>query len=331
MGRIKSWATRAGIALAIVTGAAVLAPTVALAAPTAAEKETARSLVKSARKKRKDGDLKAALKDLEAAHAIMNVPVTGYELGRVQADLGLLVEARDTLLEAGRYKLRKGDSFKIAKARKDAQALAKKVAERIPSVNITLSGTAAEGADVTLDGKALLAETLGTPMKVNPGEHELVAQNGDAKETLRFEVSESEQKDVSLTLDEPEPEPEAPAAPPPVAAPEEETNPLVYVGFGVAGVGVVVGSITGIMAMSKFSDVAPQCPDNQCPPETHDDIDSGKTLGTISTISFIVGGVGAAVGVVGLFMPIEVEASAEGDASATLRVGPTFVGVDGRF
>jgi len=329
---VRSWVARAAVGLAVLTSCAIVAPSLALAAPTAADKETARTLVKSGRKKRKDGNLQGARKDFEAAHAIMQVPVTGYELGRAQAELGLLVEARDTLLEAGRYKLKRGDSYQIAQARADAKKLSKKVADRIPSVKITITGSAADGATVELDGNELLGETLGSPIKLNPGEHEVVARNGEAEETARFGVSESEQKDVELTLDAPPPEPDVPVAAPPVRTePEQTTNPMVYVGFGVFGAGAIVGSITGIMALSKFGDVAPQCPNNRCPPETHDDIDSGETLGTISTISFVVAGIGAAGGVMGLFMPIEVEASAEGDSSAGLRIGPTHLSIEGRF
>src|SRR5215468_3304078 len=89
--------TPAILALAL----SILAPR-ALAAPTAAEKETARALMKSARDKRRASDLRGALVDFTKARAIMNVPTTGLEVGKTQMDLGLLVEARDTLLEVAR-------------------------------------------------------------------------------------------------------------------------------------------------------------------------------------------------------------------------------------
>ena len=60
--------------------------TASLAAPTAADKETARGLVRSGRTKKKQGDLDAAIEDFAAAHAIMNVPTTGTELGKAQLD-----------------------------------------------------------------------------------------------------------------------------------------------------------------------------------------------------------------------------------------------------
>ena len=42
------------------------------------------------------------------------------------------------------------------------------------------------------------------------------------------------------------------------------------------------------------------CRNGVCPPSRHDDLDTTKRLATISTIGFVVAGVGAAVGVVGL-------------------------------
>ena len=43
-------------------------------------------------------DFAGALKDYQAAHAIMHAPTTGLALAKTQIEQGLLVEARDTLL-----------------------------------------------------------------------------------------------------------------------------------------------------------------------------------------------------------------------------------------
>src|SRR5262245_48380446 len=64
--------------------------------PSAAERETARALLISGRDKRKSGKLAEALQDFERAHAIMHVPTTGLDLGKLQEQLGKLVEAHDT-------------------------------------------------------------------------------------------------------------------------------------------------------------------------------------------------------------------------------------------
>jgi hypothetical protein len=60
----------------------------------------------------------------------------------------------------------------------------------------------------------------------------------------------------------------------------------------VGGAGLVVGSVTGALAFSKASD----CPNKVC--ATQSDLDSAKSMATISTIGFGVGIVGVAVGTI---------------------------------
>src|SRR5262245_55861753 len=128
---------RVGVALLL---ACSLLARPSLGAPTAAEKETARSLMKSARAKRKSGDLHGALKDFTAARAIMPVTTTGLEMGKTQLELGLLVEARDTLLEVARSPEERGEPKPITEARTAASELAKEILPRIPSARIELHG-----------------------------------------------------------------------------------------------------------------------------------------------------------------------------------------------
>ena len=92
--------------------------------------------------------------------------------------------------------------------------------------------------------------------------------------------------------------------------PESTTSPLVWVGGGTAAAGAVVGTVTGLMAFSVYGDVSARCEGGvQCPPATHGDIDRGESLGTISTIAFVVAGIGAGVLVYGLLNP-KVESTA---------------------
>jgi hypothetical protein len=326
--------------------AAVLAAQVALgvasfAVPAGAqspgEKETARSLVESGRDKRKSGDRRAALADFQAAHAIMKVPTTGLEVGRTQADLGLLVEARDTLLEVQRSAATRGEPAPYARARAEAKSLASALVSRIPSLKLNVSGgPAGEPVTVTVDDVAVSNEVLAAPYKLNPGKHVVTARRGSASKRVDVDLPEGETREVTIELSgstesAPVAQPVSPAPPPTPDAPAEtRTNPLVYVGAGLAATGLVVGSITGIMAISSYSDAAPSCSaDKKCPPEVHDDIDAGETAGTISTIAFIAAGAGAATAVIGLLMPVEVTSASSG--SATLVVGPRFVGARGRF
>src|SRR5438067_1428679 len=111
----------------------------ALAEPSLSDKETARSLMDDGDAKRDKGDFKSALKSYEAADAIMHVPTTGLEVARAQAQLGLLLEARETLGRVIRLPPKPGEPPPFVAARKTAESLSAEIAARIPSVTVLLT------------------------------------------------------------------------------------------------------------------------------------------------------------------------------------------------
>lgn len=147
------------------------------AEPSSADKETARTLMREGDEKFAIRDFAGALKAYQAAHALMQVPTTGLPLAKAQIERGLLVEARDTLLQVSRYPKDPSESLAFAKARDDAGPLAQKLAEKIPSIAITVDGPP-KGAsiDVKVDGVAVPAAALGAPLKLNPGLHVVRAE-----------------------------------------------------------------------------------------------------------------------------------------------------------
>ena len=294
----------------------------ALAEPTPEDKATARTLVKSGRVKKRRGDLDGALADFQAAHEIMGVPTTGFELGKAQAAAGRLVEALDTLLAVARSEKRPREPLAFRNARDDAKKLAQELEADVPSLLISLGGGSADGATVTIDGREQKAAAVGAPIKVNPGERMVEATAVDGvRASQTVTLARGDNKELTLVL-----EPAAVDVPTVSDSGDGTTiNPMVWAGFGVGAAGLTVGAITGSIAIAKFGDVAPQCPEGRCPPDVHDDVDSGTTLGTVSTIAFIVGGVGVAVGVVGLFFPL----SDEGDETVSVRLSPGGVSFGG--
>ncbi len=191
---------RRRLAAALVV-AGLLAPSAAFAEPSAADRETARTLMKQGDTKAASKDFAGALKDYQAAHAIMQVPSTGLSLAKTQIELGLLVEARDTLLGIARLPKPVVEAPPLAKAREEAGPLAQKLAERIPSLSISIDGPPAGSAQVTVDGAAVLPDTLGTPRKVNPGQHTVVAAaQGFQNATRTVTVKEGETAQVAIRL-----------------------------------------------------------------------------------------------------------------------------------
>lgn len=191
---------RAGAAL----GAAfvLLAAPSALAQPSSADKETARNLMKEGDAKFAARDYAGALKAYEAAHAIMQVPSTGLPLARAQLERGLLVEARDTLLQVTRHPKDPSEPAAFAKAREEAAELAQKIAPRIPSLTITVEGAPSDASvEVTVDGAPVPPAALSAPRKVNPGSHTITAwASGFKAAQASVSVKEGDSQKVTLKL-----------------------------------------------------------------------------------------------------------------------------------
>ena len=128
-----------------------------------------------------------------------------------------------------------------------------------------------------------------------------------------------------------------PAAPPPSRATVGSTEPepgsaeiLTYVGFSVAGLGLVTGTITGAVSISQTQTLKDDCPNDECTPDKQDEIDTMLALAHVSTVSFIVAGVGTAVGLFALLASGSDE-STEGAAIVQPIVGPGLLGLRGQF
>jgi hypothetical protein len=298
------------LAATLALSAAAATSSTAFADPSAADKETARGLMNDGRAARDKGDNKGALKAFAAADSLMHVPTTGLELAKAQVAVGQLVEARDTALRVTRIPAKDGEPAPFKAARDAAASLNDELGGRIPSLTLTLKNVP-DGVtpDVTIDGAEVPAEVLGHPRKLNPGHHAIEAKAGTATGKQEVDIAEKETKEVTIEL--PAQEAAPPAPPPDESKPAEQpaessrgNKVMIWGGFGLAAVGVVAGSVTGIMALSKASSIkgSPACSGSTCNTSVDGDLSSGKTMATVSTISFIAAGVGATIGVIGLFV-----------------------------
>jgi hypothetical protein len=106
-------------------------------------------------------------------------------------------------------------------------------------------------------------------------------------------------------------------------------SPLVPIGFAVAGVGVIVGGVTGALALKKADEVKTACPNSVCSQANKPVLDETKTFATVSTIAFGLAGAGLIIGIIGLSKG---RAPAE---TASAYVRPTFglgtIGLEGAF
>jgi hypothetical protein len=214
-----------------------------------------------------------------------------------------------------------------AAIQEEAEKKAKALEPRVPKLTLVLPG-AKPDTEVVRDGVVLGAASMGVGLPVNTGAHTLVVRAKDREETTtNVSIAEGENKRVELKLGAPKKAVAASAAAPATDSSSGGTSPLVYGGFGLAIAGVAVGSVFGIMTLAKGSDAKTACPSGACTSQkAADDAKSGQTLGTISTIGFIVAGVGAAVGVYGL-----VWGKPKSSTSMAVSIGPMGGGLRGTF
>jgi hypothetical protein len=292
----------------------LLCGSVAHAQPSAAQKETARGLMAEGRELRERGDLNGALTRFSAADSLMGVPTTGFEVASTQAQLGRLVEARETLRHVLSIALSPDDPEPFNEARSKARSLDQQLSARIGGLRFSVSGVAAdETLELTVDGETVPKALLSLPLRVNPGAHVIVARAGGRQVKRELVVAEAQTVGVNLEFQndakpipavEPVAEPAASKATP-SPSPLADTSPtpagrglpmLAYVGGGVGLAGVLVGSVTGISAISHKNDAKKACVNGSCPPSTWSDLDSAHSMATISTVGFIVGAIGVVVG-----------------------------------
>ncbi|MBS2015701.1 MAG: PEGA domain-containing protein [Deltaproteobacteria bacterium] len=270
-----------------------------------------------------------------AAKLYPQAPTLTLGLARAQAKAGHVVGAQESynkIIREWSDKPNPPPAFKDALDAAKAEVGA--VSARVASVVITVEG-GAPNPQVTIDGQPVPSAALGLKRPVDPGQHTVKATaDGYKPAETTFGVAEAGNAETKLKLEK---NPDAPVAVVPVGGPVGGTEPpppgadsggkgsgqktAALVAFGVGGVGLVVGAITGIIAIGKHGDLADKCTNGTCGNDLQSDVDSYKSVGTISTIGFIVAAVGAGTGAV-LWFTAPKEGSAQNGSSRFATVPP---------
>jgi hypothetical protein len=340
--------TRAALTMAFLLAAL---SRLVLAAPTEADKATARGLMVQADAHFEAKQYAEALRLYKAAHNLMGVPTTGVGEARAEAALGQLIEARATAIAVTRIPEQPGEPKVFAEARAAAQALVDDLDRRIPALLVKLPNLPTSASvSLAVDGEAVLVPQGRAPLprNVNPGAHRIVVTApGYEQSTREVQVPEGKTTEVVIEL-QPEappisigptalfaeqPRPLTPSAPEPREPQESSASRTQrkagWIGLGVGAAGVAVGAGTGITALIMRSVLhGDGCGGNVCPDKKYQGrVDTYNALLTVSTVGFIVGGVGAAAGATLLLT----SPKRESQPSAALYIGPGSVAVSGGF
>jgi hypothetical protein len=245
----------------------------------------------------------ARAKFLESEH-LEPAPGTLLNIADSEVHLGLLVAAREHFqLAASGFP--RGDS-----RRTWATGQADQLGKRIAHLTLRLDPAAPAGTTITRGGAVVDAAALGHAVDTDPGTVEIVVDApGRARRSIPLTLADGQSLEQVVSPGDALPSPDAaPASPPPAAespaptAPatttEHPLRPLGFIVGGVGAAGLVVGAITGIVALDKASTMKSHCNTSTwvCDGQGVDAASTGGTLATVSDVSFIAGAllVGAA-------------------------------------
>jgi hypothetical protein len=313
-------------------------------------RNAARSLASQGKEAFDKADYERACDLFHRAYTLVPAPTIALYEARALAKLRLLVEAEEAYMRAARTGLDAESPEPFRKAVHDAEDDLRALRARMPKVTIVTSGAGASDPQLsmTLDGRALTGALVGVELPIDPGQHTLRAVvPGGEPTALAFSVVEKQRQKVELAVAAGgeqaavAPKPLAVAVPvaPKKTSPELEQRPSPWqsrAGLIVGGVGVVgvaTGVITGLMAGSRYSTAKRECPEHACVEggAGWDAVQSFRTLRTVSTVGYIVGGVGLAAGTTLLLTAPSQPSSAARAGSVNVWLSVGSVGVAGVF
>jgi hypothetical protein len=265
---------------------------------------------------------------------------TLLNLGNCYEHEGRLATAWAVFLEAGARAKAAGQTQRVQVAHDHAESLS----ARAPRLLLLVPSAANMPALVVKrDGEIVGRAQWGEAIPVDPGSHTIVASAPGLKSWSQT-VTLAERDKISVTVPElvldpaapenaphepsptaqpsAEPQPNEPTPPPPARS-GLKTGQVLAIASGVVGVaGIGVGTYFGVQAISKHNRASEACP-SLC------DTAEGQTLwndavhaGNVSTVAFIVGGVGPAGAAVLWFTT-----KGEPGAGVALGIGPGSVRV----
>ena len=311
----------------------LLVPSVAWAEPTEADRATARSLASEGYDALERKDYATAVDRFRHADALVHAPTIGVDLARALVGVGRYVEAYERYELVIREGVPKNSPASWKQAVEDAQKEAADLEPRLGWIVIHVMGPL--DPQVTIDGDDVPEGSIGVRRAADPGKRTVRASAADFDPAVQtVTIKEGQEQVVTLVLKRSAtPHPATPItnepneAPPP---PHHTSRVPVWIAFGVGGAGLIVGSVTGVMALNLHAELEPKCPNGSCPHDLQSDVNRYETLGTVAGIGFGVGVAGAATGLVLLFTGAAADRAAQ-RASLWPVIGPREIGMAGRF
>ncbi len=299
--------------------ALVATTAVAHTAPSHSEAGLARAVLKQGKVHEKAKEWPDALAAFRIADDIMGDPDTGVSLCRVLAQIGKLLEARDVCMKVVQLPEKPREPSAMGKARDEAVELAAELELRLASVKVALQGLDA-GVKPTLqiDGTSV-SEGADEVIQADPGKHRIqVSAPGYVTSVEEVTLSEGQSATISVRMTRS-------GAGPGAAIDEQGYHWLFWAGIAATSVGVVGGTISGIFVVAENSRFRRECElAPLCGPEYKSELDRAVALAHVSTVSFVLAGLGAGAIVGGYFLTTE-------ESAVGVWIAPNGLRLSGRF
>jgi hypothetical protein len=273
------------------------------------DRPVASALFRKGLEEMKQKDFGKACPDFEESYHLSQLPGTLFTLAECYAFAGKIASAVARYSDYLEVMSKRPDSERIIQRGRMDRAVARKaeLEPKVPFLTLEYKKALPAKTSITRNGIEVTEVMLNTPLPVDPGKQEIVISLSDGQvhrqeivlpesshQSLRLVVPKlkpkPKTKENGLLLDGKEP-------------PHTKLNPLFWVSSGITVAALATGSITGWLAMQKKQASEPDCIAGQCNAEGFSNISAMKSLGTVSTISFVVGGVGLSAVVVQLLLP----------------------------
>ncbi len=189
---------------------------------------------------------------------------------------------------------RYADRVKVAEGKKA------ELKPTIPELTIVLPKGAPSGMKITRDGMEVTGPMMGLSLPVDPGVHRVIVElPGKPRSDENIELSPGEHRTLEVLLPG-EKRKGVDGAGPDKSEGKPGTSRAIgtYSALGIGAAGLVMGGITGGLALSDKRAADKQCPQFACTAGGLDAVDHGRTMARLSTVGFAVGGVGIAAGVI---------------------------------
>jgi hypothetical protein len=261
-------------------------------------KQQAVALFEEGQKEMKAGNYPKACEALKKSLDLFSDSGTKGSLAKCYTQLGKVASA---------WKLWKDLADTAPKnLRADASLNASKLEPRLPTYTYHL-GPGAPRVAVTID-KVIVEAPLEVPVPIDPGNYMFEA-NADGFQGWKHPFTAVEGKNEDIVIPALTPVEKVvdhtsmPKPPPPPPPAKSSKKKIGFVLIGVGGALAITGGVFGILASGRYNDAKDICGGSvdNCDPsrvsEAQDKVDSARTAGNLSTVSFIAGAVAIGAGV----------------------------------